>query len=76
VSTLFSKQHYVLDVVSGTLLAVQAYALFLRGYPRREVPELDRRVAPVLAFVAMAIVGIGFACFWLAYLLGLDPGRM
>ena len=76
VSTLYSKQHYVLDVVSGTLLAVLAYALFFRGYSRREVPELDRRVAPVLAFVALAIVSLGFACSWLAYLLGLDPGRV
>lgn len=66
-STLFSKQHYVLDVVAGTLLGALAYALFLRSFPRRQVPESDRRMAPVLALVTATIVGLGFACFWVAY---------
>jgi hypothetical protein len=66
-STLFSKQHYVLDVVAGTLLAALAYTLFLRSFPRRQVPETDRRMAPMLALVTATIVGLGFACFWIAY---------
>src|SRR5258708_1576110 len=43
VSTLFAKQHYVVDVIAGALLAYVAYVLFLRGYPREAVPESDRR---------------------------------
>lgn len=34
-STLFTKQHYVLDVVAGVLLACVAYAIFLTPSPRR-----------------------------------------
>lgn len=34
VSTLYTKQHYVLDVVAGILLAGVAYAVFLRRSPR------------------------------------------
>lgn len=38
ISTLFIKQHYVADVVAGTLLALIAYAFFLHGSPRRSRP--------------------------------------
>jgi membrane-associated phospholipid phosphatase len=67
VSTLFAKQHYVLDVVAGVLLAALAYAVFLRSYPRERVPELDRRLAPAFALVAAAVVAAGTTCYWLAY---------
>jgi membrane-associated phospholipid phosphatase len=67
VSTLYTKQHYVLDVIAGMLLACVAYALFLRGYPRERIPELDRRLAPVFAFGIIGILGVGVACFWVAY---------
>jgi membrane-associated phospholipid phosphatase len=66
-STLFTKQHYILDVIGGVLLAFTAYAIFLRRYPRHEVPDLDRRLAPVLAFCIIAILGVALACFWVAY---------
>jgi membrane-associated phospholipid phosphatase len=66
-STLFTKQHYILDVLAGILLACAAYALFLRTYPRHEVPDLDRRLAPVLALCIVAILAIALACFWVAY---------
>jgi membrane-associated phospholipid phosphatase len=66
-STLFTKQHYILDVVAGILLAYAAYAILLRSYPRDEVPDLDRRLAPVLALCVIAILGIALACFWVAY---------
>ncbi len=68
VSTLFTKQHYVLDVVAGMLLAYGAYAVFLRSYPRQLVVELDRRVAPVLATALMAALGTVVAALWLGYL--------
>ncbi|MEW6369047.1 MAG: phosphatase PAP2 family protein [Acidobacteriota bacterium] len=67
ISTLFTKQHYVSDVIAGIFLALVAYAVFLRNYSRAKVPELDRRLAPVLALCVSGIVGICFACFWVAY---------
>jgi membrane-associated phospholipid phosphatase len=72
VSTLFTKQHYIVDLVAGILLALAAHAVFLRGHARASVPELDRRLAPVLALVVAGIVGLGFACYWVAYGLGVQ----
>jgi membrane-associated phospholipid phosphatase len=66
-STLYTKQHYVLDVIAGILMACVAYIVFLRSYPREAVPELDRRVAPVLAVGIIGIVGVGLACYWVVY---------
>jgi membrane-associated phospholipid phosphatase len=66
-STLFSKQHYVLDVRAGIFLAGVAYAVFLRKYPRDRVPEFDRRLAPTFALVTIGIVAVGLVCFWVAY---------
>lgn len=72
-STLFTKQHYVLDVVAGLLLAVVAYAIFIRPQPGEQVPELDRRVAPTLAWGILACAGLGLAGYWIAYrLVGAD----
>ncbi len=68
-STLYSKQHYLLDVVAGVFLAWVAYIVFLRDFPRGSVPEIDRRLAPVFAFGTIGIVGFGLSCFWVAYLL-------
>jgi membrane-associated phospholipid phosphatase len=67
VSTLYTKQHYVLDVISGVFLACVAYVAFLRSYPREAIPELDRRLAPVLAMGIIAILGLVVGCFWIAY---------
>jgi membrane-associated phospholipid phosphatase len=69
VSTLFTKQHYVLDVIAGVFLAWVAWAVFLRSGPREAVPELDRRLAPALALVTIALVGLLFAGLWVAHLL-------
>lgn len=49
-STLYTKQHYVLDVVGGMAIAGVAYLLFLRSVPRHATTELDRRLAPQRAF--------------------------
>lgn len=70
VSTLFTKQHYILDVVAGMLLSFVAYLIFLRNVPRDKVPALDRRLAPALALGILTILGLAFVCFWLAYEFG------
>ena len=67
VSTLFTKQHYVADVVSGVALAGIAHVVFLRRNARGEVPEMERRVAPFLAVFTIVIVGFGVSCYWLLY---------
>jgi membrane-associated phospholipid phosphatase len=69
ISTLFTKQHYVADLIAGVLLAFAAYVVFVRGYSRANVPEPERRVAPALALCVVGIVGLGMACYWVAYLL-------
>lgn len=67
VSTVYTKQHYVADVVAGALMAFVAYVLFLLTYPREAVPEADRRLAPRRALTAIGIFSIMVAGFWVAY---------
>lgn len=67
VSTLYPKQHYVVDVIGGALAAYVAYVLFLRGYPREAVAERDRSRAPVRALAAIGIFAFMVASFWVAY---------
>jgi membrane-associated phospholipid phosphatase len=69
-STLFTRQHYVLDVIAGVLLAVVAYIIFLRNYPRDQIPAFDRRIAPALALCISGVVVLGIGCYWLVYLWG------
>ena len=72
-STLFAKQHYILDVVAGAALAGVAYGLFLRDVRRESVPELDRRLAPAFAIVTAGIVCVGVTGYWVVYELALLP---
>ena len=67
VSTLYTKQHYVVDVIVGALSACVPDLLFLRKYPHEAVPEIDRRRAPSRALIAVAIYGVMVGCFWVAY---------
>jgi len=67
VSTLYTKQHYVADVIAGTLMGYVAYVLFLRNASREAIDETDRRRAPVRALGAMGIFGIIVAGFWVVY---------
>ncbi len=67
VSTLYTKQHYVADVIAGALAACVAYVLFLRPYPREAVAERDRRLAPFRALAVVGIFAITIAGFWVAY---------
>ena len=66
-STLLTKQHYVADVMAGLGLAGVAYVIFLRCGGPDEAHE--RSLAPVFALGLAAVVGIGTAGFWLAYVL-------
>lgn len=66
-STLFTKQHYVADVVAGILLAGVAYAVFLRGCPRETVSEFDRRVAPLLMLGLIGAYALVVVGLWVAY---------
>jgi membrane-associated phospholipid phosphatase len=67
VSTLFTKQHYVLDVIAGVLMALVAYGIFIRPQPQEQVPELDRKVAPVFAWGIFGCSLLGLAGYWVAY---------
>lgn len=69
-STLFTKQHYVLDVAAGILLAGVAYAIFLRGARGETISDLDRRLAPVFALGIIALAAAGVIASWVAYQLG------
>jgi membrane-associated phospholipid phosphatase len=66
-STLFIKQHYVADVLAGSLLAVVACAVFFRGHSREAVPERERGPAPALAVVVAGIVGAVVVVYWVMY---------
>ncbi len=70
VSTLFTKQHYAVDVLAGALLAWLAYICFLRGYPRERVPEEDRRLAPRRAAAVGGLYALAIAGFWILYKTG------
>jgi membrane-associated phospholipid phosphatase len=66
-STLFTKQHYVLDVVAGALIACVAYLLFLRGFPRDRISEDTRQLAPQRALWAAGTYAVAIVCFWIVY---------
>lgn len=68
-STLYTKQHYVADVVAGILLAYAAHLVFFRGYPRDATPESERRLAPLLALGAFGLYGLVVVGLWLLYAL-------
>src|SRR5258708_4005706 len=69
-STLYTTQHYVVAVFAGGLLAYAAFLVFLRGYPREAVPEVERRLAPILALGAFGVYGVIVLGLWLCDALG------
>ena len=73
VSTLFTKQHYVADVIAGIVLAGAAYVVFLRSHPRAAIPQLDERVGPVVLIGFAGFHLLLVAGFWVAYLAGAEP---
>ena len=58
VSTLFTKQYYVVAVAAGVLLAGVAFLVFLRRYPPASASS-DRRVTAVLAAGLAVVIGAG-----------------
>lgn len=66
-STLLTKQHYVVDVIGGVVLASVAYRVFIATHPREQIPVLDRRVAPALALCIAAGSTLVVAGCWVAY---------
>ena len=73
VSTLYTKQHYVLDAIAGAVIGCVAYAVFLRSYACEAVPEIERRLAPVLALCAAGVYALFVGIFWLLYMMGVEP---
>lgn len=68
-STLFTKQHYVLDVVAGIALAVGAWALFIRGYRRADAIDGERRRTPRRALVVVWLYALLLLVLAVAYAL-------
>jgi membrane-associated phospholipid phosphatase len=71
VSTLYTKQHYVVDVIAGAAAAFVAYAIFIRTYARDAVPPADRLAAPRRAWAVVGIFALGVGGLWLAYWTGI-----
>lgn len=71
VSTLYTKQHYAVDVIGGALTAYIAYVVFMRSYPRDRIAESDRRLAPLRAMGVVGAFGLVVACFWVLYQTGM-----
>jgi membrane-associated phospholipid phosphatase len=67
ISTVYTKQHYVVDVIGGAVAAGVAYVLFLRPHSREAVPLPDRQGAPARAVWAIAAFAIMVAGFQVAY---------
>jgi len=66
VSTLFTKQHYFLDVVAGIALAWGASSLFLRNSPAPDA--VDRDAAPAVAASVLGFVAVTFVVYWCVYI--------
>jgi len=66
VSTLYTKQHYVVDVIAGVILACIAQLVFIRTF-LLEPAEMDTRRAPARAGAAVCIFGVMLTALWIAY---------
>ena len=67
ISTLFTKQHYVVDVIGGTVAAGLGYILFLRRSHHDDVADRDRQRAPARALLAVGLFAVMIAGFAVAY---------
>lgn len=75
-STVYTKQHFVVDAIAGGALGLAAYWLFLKDRPREPVQDVDRRMAPRRASYVVAAYLVAIGVFWIAYQLGLGtPSR-
>jgi membrane-associated phospholipid phosphatase len=73
-STLFTKQHYAVDVLGGFALGAAAYALFIRGFARERVGDAERGAAPAVALSLMMGIGVWVAIAYVFYLSGANLG--
>jgi hypothetical protein len=71
-SPLFTRQHYVLDVAAGIVLAFAVCAITLRGVARDATPDLDRRAAPALALIVAGVVALVFSGYVILYWSGVQ----
>ncbi|HUF25932.1 MAG TPA: phosphatase PAP2 family protein [Gemmatimonadaceae bacterium] len=67
VSTLYTKQHYVLDVVAGAAVAYAAYLVIVRPYPRAGMADVDRLLAPKRALWALWLYAGIVAVLWIRF---------
>lgn len=72
-STVYTKQHFVVDAIAGGTLGITAYWLFLRGWPREPVQDIDRCMAPRRSLYVIAAYLVVIGGHWMAYQLGLGP---
>ena len=70
VSTVYTKQHYVVDAIAGAVIAVAAYVIFLRARGHDRVNDDDRRLAPRRAAFVVAAYAWAVTGFWVVYALG------
>jgi membrane-associated phospholipid phosphatase len=68
ISTLYTKQHYALDVAAGISLALIAYLVFFRGYSPAAASEIDRRVPVAIAAGLLVLLGLALVGCWGVYL--------
>jgi hypothetical protein len=67
VSTLYTEQHYFVDVIGGVVIAVATYALLLRGHDRATVPADVVHAAPRQALRAVWVYAVMIVMVGLAY---------
>jgi membrane-associated phospholipid phosphatase len=72
-STVYTKQHFVVDALTGAALGAGAYAMFLRDRPFVAVADDDRRMAPTRSLYVVGAYSVIAFAFWIAYRLGLGP---
>lgn len=68
VSTLYTKQHYLVDVLGGIALAAAAYGLLIRGHARSTLSARDVQHAPRRALLAVGTYGTIVAVFAFVYM--------
>jgi membrane-associated phospholipid phosphatase len=75
VSTLLTKQHYIVDVVAGAALACIAYVAFLRRAHPPEAASQDRQAVAALAVGLLGLAAAGVAGAWAFHQWGVVPLR-
>ena len=73
VSTVYTKQHYVVDAIAGAVIGFTACWIFLRSGTHDPASHLDRIRSPRRALAVAIAYTLAVAGFWVAYSLGLGP---